>query len=72
MKSEMFVAELVLLARKRMGTGKNRVTQEKLAKLIGCSTAHLNSIETGRHQCSIKLLLRIAEVLGKKLTIKFE
>lgn len=67
------IAEMVLLARKRYKTehGK-RITQGDLAMMVGCSTAHINAIESCRHSCSIGLLRRIASAVGKELVVKIQ
>ncbi len=39
------------------------VTQEQLARLVGCSRQTINSVENGKFVPSIKLVLSIARVL---------
>jgi DNA-binding XRE family transcriptional regulator len=67
------IAEMVLLARKRYKNSHGkRITQGDLALMVGCSTAHINAIESCRHSCSIGLLRRIAEAVGKELVVKIQ
>jgi DNA-binding XRE family transcriptional regulator len=72
MEIDKTISELVLLARHGAKKDGRKLRQHELALMCGVSVAHINAIENGHHTCSIKLLNKIAEVLGKKLTIKFE
>jgi DNA-binding XRE family transcriptional regulator len=72
MEIDKTISEMVLLTRRNTKINGKKVRQHELALMCGVSVAHINALETGRHTCSIKLLNKIAEVLGKKLTIKFE
>ena len=44
-----------------------RITQEQLAEKVGVSTTWIGYIETGRYKPSLKLLYKIARVLGVKV-----
>mgnify|MGYP005938773029 CR=1 FL=1 len=46
---------------------EQELTQFELAEKIGVSQTHLSNIECGRVQISLKLLLRIANVLDCKI-----
>ena len=46
---------------------EQELTQFELAAKIGVSQTHLSNIERGRVQISLKLLLRIANVLEQRL-----
>ena len=46
---------------------EQELTQFELAEKIGVSQTHLSNIECGRVQISLKLLLRIANVLEQRL-----
>ena len=46
---------------------EQELTQFELAEKIGVSQTHLSNIECGRVQISLKLLLRIANLLGCSL-----
>ncbi|WP_455655440.1 helix-turn-helix domain-containing protein [Phascolarctobacterium sp.] len=50
----------------RMG---REISQQELADRIGISQTHLSNLECGRVQVSLKLLVRIANVLGCPLEI---
>lgn len=50
--------EKLIESRKKVGT------QEDVAKLLGISRSHLSSIEVGARDPSMKLMLRLVEVLG--------
>ena len=72
MEADFKISEMVLLARRRLKSGGKMLSQSKFAMMIGCTTAHLNAVECGRHSCSIKLLRKMAEVMGMELEIKFK
>lgn len=58
-----------------MGMGRNiarvrreqSMTQKELAKKIGITREYLASVETDKEPISIRLLARIAEVLGVRI-----
>ncbi|MDO5381013.1 MAG: helix-turn-helix transcriptional regulator [Acidaminococcaceae bacterium] len=54
-------------ARIRNLRAEQELTQFELAEKIGVSQTHLSNIERGRVQISLKLLLRIANVLERRL-----
>lgn len=43
------------------------ITQQKLADLVSCSRQTINSIEKGKFNPSIELVLRISKVLGSSV-----
>ena len=53
-------------ARIRNLRAEQELTQFELAEKIGVSQTHLSNIECGRVQISLKLLLRIANVLERR------
>jgi DNA-binding XRE family transcriptional regulator len=67
MDADIQICEMVLLARRRV-----KINQHKFALMIGCSANHLNAIEGGKHTPSIKLLRKMADVLGSELVISFQ
>ena len=46
---------------------KNRLTQDKLAELSGLSTKYINSIETGKVNPSIVVVVNICQALNIEL-----
>jgi DNA-binding XRE family transcriptional regulator len=40
-----------------------QITQQQLAKQVGCSRNHISSIETGKCQPSLDLWLKIQQIL---------
>lgn len=42
---------------------KQNITQEKLAELVGCSSAHISHIETGNTILSLRIILKIINQL---------
>ena len=56
----------IVYYRKRKG-----VTQESMAEAVGISCRYLSDIENGKHSgsVSLKILLKVAEKLGIKLTV---
>lgn len=42
---------------------KKNITQEKLAEMVGCSTAHISHIETGNTIPSLKIMINIINQL---------
>lgn len=43
------------------------VTQRELAERAGCSETHMNKVESAESQCSLHLLVRIADELDLSL-----
>ena len=54
----------LLGARIREIRKKNKLTQEKLAELVGIGTPNISYIETGRFEPSMDTLEKISDVLG--------
>ena len=48
------------------------LTQQELAKLVGCSRQTIHSIETSKFVPSVELVLRIAKALGVKVEDIFQ
>ena len=46
-------------------------TQQQLAELIGTSVPQISRIESGIHNPTLQTLQRLAEVMGKRLTVSF-
>lgn len=51
---------------------ENRLTQERLALMVGIERSHLSRIESGDRNPSFDLLEKIAESLGTTLSELFE
>lgn len=51
---------------------ENRLTQERLALMVGIEQSHLSRIESGSRNPSFDLLEKIAESLGTTLSELFE
>jgi len=47
------------------------LTQQQLAELTGTSLPQISRIESGVHNPTLKTLQRLAEVMGKQLTVSF-
>lgn len=47
---------------------KERLSQERLALMVGISRQHLSNVESGKANVSVELLYRIACGLGTKMT----
>ncbi len=47
------------------------LTQQQLAELTGSSLPQISRIESGVHNPTLKTLQRLAEVMGKQLTVSF-
>jgi DNA-binding XRE family transcriptional regulator len=47
------------------------LTQQQLAELTGTSLPQISRIESGVHNPTLKTLQRIAEVMGKQLSVSF-
>ena len=45
-------------------------TQEEMAKKLGVIQQYISKLEAGRENLSVDTLKRIADVLGKRLTIQ--
>lgn len=53
----------LLGARLKNERTKQNITQEKLAELVGCSSAHISHIETGSTIPSLRIILKIINQL---------
>jgi len=62
MIDEDFTREIIA-ARKRKG-----LTQEDVAKLMDMNQGNYSRIENGRYNASIRIILKLADVLDMKLT----
>ena len=62
MINEDFTSEIIA-ARKRKG-----LTQEDVARLMEMNQGNYSRIENGRYNASIRIILKLADVLGMKLT----
>lgn len=64
---EFVLADSLIQARKR-----KKLTQKKLAEMIGTKQPVISRLETAYSLPSISLLSRISNALGTKLIIRFE
>ena len=46
------------------------MTQESLAELVGTKKSNISRLESGRYNPSLDFLIKVAECLGKQITIK--
>ena len=51
---------------------KSRITQKQLSERTGIAQGDISKLENGNANPSLKTLYRLAQGLGKKLTIHFE
>lgn len=51
---------------------EKKVTQKELAKSMGTKQSAIARLESGNYNPTLEFLQRIAEALGRKLTINFE
>ena len=51
---------------------KSGITQKQLSERTGIAQGDISKLENGNANPSLKTLYRLAQVLGKKLTIHFE
>jgi DNA-binding XRE family transcriptional regulator len=49
---------------------ENNVSQQELSLRTGISKSNISRFESGKHSPSMKMIFRIAEGLGKKVTFK--
>lgn len=47
------------------------LTQQRLAELIATSVPQISRIESGIHNPTLQTLQRLAEIMGKRLTVSF-
>ena len=46
------------------------MTQEHLAKLVGTKKSNISRLESGRYNPSLDFLVKVAEGLGKQITVQ--
>ncbi len=61
------IANLIVTTR-----NENNITQKELSKNTKIQQGTISKIENGTYNLSLKMLQRIADGLGKRITIKFE
>jgi ribosome-binding protein aMBF1 (putative translation factor) len=49
----------------------NGLTQQALSDLIGTSVPQLSRIESGAHNPTLKTLQRLADVMGKQVSVRY-
>ena len=57
--------EQIIRARK-----EQNITQEELAKRVGTQKSNISRLESGNYNPSLDFLVKIAESLGKKISVK--
>lgn len=65
-KNDAKLGDRVKKLRKKAG-----LTQDKLSEKIGVSPKHVQFIESGTRKPSLKIIYKIARVLGKKVSELF-
>ncbi len=48
------------------------MTQEHLAELVGTKKSNISRLESGRYNPSLDFLIRVADGLGKQITVKIQ
>lgn len=46
------------------------MTQEHLAELVGTKKSNISRLESGRYNPSLDFLIKVADSLGKQITVK--
>ena len=46
------------------------ITQEHLAELVGTKKSNISRLESGRYNPSLDFLVKVADGLGKQITVK--
>lgn len=46
------------------------MTQENLAELVGTKKSNISRLESGRYNPSLDFLIKVADGLGKQITVK--
>ena len=46
------------------------ITQEHLAELVGTKKSNISRLESGRYNPSLDFLVKVADGLGKKISVK--
>ena len=49
----------------------NGLTQQALSDLVGTSVPQLSRIESGAHNPTLKTLQRLADIMGKQVSVRF-
>ena len=57
---------------RRLRFDHNEMTQQELAKLVGCTRQTINAIEASKYGPSLELALKIAHVFGVEVTDVFQ
>lgn len=63
---EKDISELLLALRKDMG-----ISQKELSEITGIPQSNISKIENGHYLPSLSILKRVADALGKRLTVDF-
>ena len=66
LEPEFSVARAILTGRK-----EKNLSRKELSQLTGISQAYISKLENGHGNPSLKTLVKLAEVFGKKLQISF-
>lgn len=66
LEPEFSVARAILTGRK-----EKNLSRKELSQLTGISQAYISKLENGNGNPSLKTLVKLAEVFGKKLQISF-
>lgn len=61
------VASQLKMLRKEQG-----MTQEHLAELVGTKKSNISRLESGRYNPSLDFLIKVANGLGKQITVKIK
>lgn len=51
---------------------EQRMTQEHLAELVGTKKSNISRLESGRYNPSLDFLIKVANGLGKQITVKIK
>jgi transcriptional regulator with XRE-family HTH domain len=62
----------ILGARVAKRRNQLNMSQKQVAELLDCNESYISKLENGNANPSLKTLYRLAQGLGKKLTIHFE
>lgn len=67
LETEFAIASAIIRARTEAG-----LTQKELADLIGKPQSYIARLESGRHNPTVKTIIRVGEALGVKPVLSFE
>lgn len=70
-KKKDFMEALAVEVKRARQDYKPKITQDKLAKEVGCSKQHISNLETGQYYPAVDVMLEIAFATGKDLIILF-